>query len=151
MFLRAHTLTSILMFLWKLSFGFTTPKTVSQHQTNKDSLFQLKVVDLHIHSARGWEKKSTHIKTQLNTYNMSAQSLQLCPTLHDPMDHSLPDSSVHGILQGKNTGVGCHALLQGIFLTQVLNPWHLLRCRQILYCWKWKWKSFSHVQLFAKP
>ena len=26
---------------------------------------------------------------------------------------------------GKNTGVGCHALLQGIFLTQALNP-HLL-------------------------
>ena len=26
---------------------------------------------------------------------------------------------------GKNTGVGCHALLQGIFLTQGLNP-HLL-------------------------
>ena len=26
----------------------------------------------------------------------------------------------------KNTGVGCHALLQGIFLTQGLNP-HLLR------------------------
>ena len=32
---------------------------------------------------------------------------------------------------GKNTGVGCHALLQGIFLTQALNP-HLLHCRQIL-------------------
>ena len=26
---------------------------------------------------------------------------------------------------GKNTGVGCHALLQGIFLTQGLNPWLL--------------------------
>ena len=37
---------------------------------------------------------------------------------------------------GKNTGVGYHALLQGIFLTQGLNPhllW-LLHCRQILYC-----------------
>jgi len=33
---------------------------------------------------------------------------------------------------GKNTGVGCHFLLQGIFLTQVLNP-GLLHCRQILY------------------
>ena len=35
---------------------------------------------------------------------------------------------------GKNTGVGCHALLQGIFLTQGSNP-GLLHCRQILYCW----------------
>ena len=32
----------------------------------------------------------------------------------------------------KNTGVGCHFLLQGIFPTQGLNP-HLLLGRQILY------------------
>ena len=35
----------------------------------------------------------------------------------------------------KNTGVGCHALLQGIFLTQGSNP-HVLRflhCRRIFY------------------
>ena len=31
----------------------------------------------------------------------------------------------------KNTGVGCHFLLQGIFLTQESNP-SLLHCRQIL-------------------
>ena len=30
---------------------------------------------------------------------MSAKSLQLCPTLCDPMDHSPPGSCVHGILQ----------------------------------------------------
>ena len=33
---------------------------------------------------------------------------------------------------GKNTGVSSHFLLQGIFLTQGLNP-GLLHCRQILY------------------
>ena len=33
---------------------------------------------------------------------------------------------------GQNTGVGCHALLQGIFPTQGSNP-GLLHCRQILY------------------
>ena len=32
---------------------------------------------------------------------------------------------------GKNTGVSCHFLLQGIFLTQGLNL-RLLHCRQIL-------------------
>ena len=38
---------------------------------------------------------------------------------------------------GKNTGVGCHALLQGIFLTQGLNLGllGLWPCRQILYHW----------------
>ena len=33
---------------------------------------------------------------------------------------------------GKNTGVGCHFPLQGIFLTQRLNT-GLLHCRQIIY------------------
>ena len=33
---------------------------------------------------------------------------------------------------GKNTGVGCHCLLQGIFLTQRLNP-GLPHCRQMPY------------------
>ena len=43
----------------------------------------------------------------------------------DPIDCSLPGSSLHGVFSGKNTGVGCHFLLQGIFLDQRLNP-HLL-------------------------
>ena len=38
---------------------------------------------------------------------------------------------------GKNTGVGCHFLLQGIFLTQGLNL-RLLLGRQILYRWATK-------------
>ena len=42
----------------------------------------------------------------------------------DPMDYSLHGSSVHDF-PGKNTGVGCHFLLQGIFPTQGWN-WHLL-------------------------
>ena len=59
---------------------------------------------------------------------------QLCLTLCDPMDYSLPGSSVHGDSPGKNPGVGCHALLQGIFPTQRSNlgllhrrwtPYHL--------------------------
>ena len=39
-----------------------------------------------------------------------------------PIDCSLPGSSVHGDSPGKNTGVSCHALFQGIFPTQVSNP-----------------------------
>ena len=39
-------------------------------------------------------------------------------TLCDLMDCSLPSSSVHGDSPGKNTGVGCHAILQGIVPTQ---------------------------------
>ena len=57
---------------------------------------------------------------------------QSCPTLCNPMDYSLPGSSVYGDSPEKNTGVGCHALLQGIFKTQGSSP-GLLRCRQVLY------------------
>ena len=56
---------------------------------------------------------------------------QSCPTLCDlrllcPQDFS-----------GKNTGMGCQFLLQGIFPTQGSNPCllRLLHWRQILYCW----------------
>ena len=48
---------------------------------------------------------------------------QSCLTLCDPVDCSPPGSSVHGDSPGKNTGVGCHALLQGIFPTQRMNPY----------------------------
>ena len=47
---------------------------------------------------------------------------QSCPTLCDPMDCSPPGFSVHETSSGKNIGVGCHALLQGIFLTQGYSP-----------------------------
>ena len=50
-----------------------------------------------------------------------AKLLQSCLTPCDHMDWSLPGSSVHAILQAR-IGVGCHVLLQGIFLTQGLNP-----------------------------
>ena len=43
---------------------------------------------------------------------------QLCPTLFDPIDCSPLGSSVHGDSPGKNTGMGCHVFLQGIFPTQ---------------------------------
>ena len=56
---------------------------------------------------------------------------QSCLTLCNPTDCSLPGSSVHRDSPGKNTGVGCHALLQGIFPAQG-RFWTLMHCRQIL-------------------
>ena len=57
---------------------------------------------------------------------------QSSPTLCDPLDCSPPGTSVHGDSLGKNTGVSCHVLLQGIFPIQGLNP-GLLHCRWIFY------------------
>ena len=47
----------------------------------------------------------------INTDDVLCLVAQLCLTLCDLMDCSLPISSVHGNSPGKNTGVGCHALL----------------------------------------
>ena len=49
-----------------------------------------------------------------------------------PHCYSPPGSSVHWDSPGKNTRVGCHALLQGISQTQGWNP-GLLHCGGILY------------------
>ena len=45
-------------------------------------------------------------------------SLQSCLTLCNPMGCNPPGSSVHGDSPGKKSGVGFHALLQGVFLIQ---------------------------------
>ena len=53
-------------------------------------------------------------------WSVHAKSLQSCLTLCDPMDCNLPGSSLcPWDSPGKNTGAGCHALLQGVFWTQV--------------------------------
>ena len=56
---------------------------------------------------------------------------QSCPTLCSPMDCSPTRLLCPWDFPGKHTGVGCHFLLQEIFLTQELNP-GLPHCRQTL-------------------
>ena len=68
----------------------------------------------------------------ISCITISVLVAQSSPTLCDPMDCSLPGTSVCGIFPGKNTGMGSHSLLQGIFLTQGSNP-GLPHCRQICY------------------
>ena len=55
-------------------------------------------------------------------YLIILQLLSCIQLFWDPMDCSLLGPSVHGIFPGKNTRVGCHFLLQGIFPTQGANP-----------------------------
>ena len=45
-----------------------------------------------------------------------------CPTLYDPMDWSPPALLCPWNSLGKNTGVGFHFLLQGIFPTRGIEP-----------------------------
>ena len=68
------------------------------------------------------EKESTF---EDNTFHQiaaaAAKSLQLCPTFCNPMDYSLPGSSVHEILQARILEWVTISSFRGIFLTQGSN------------------------------
>ena len=69
-----------------------------------------------------WKARNISALNQ-SRVNASAQALQFCLSLYEPME---PPGLLHPWdSPGKNTGVGCSAFLQGIFLTQGLNL-HLL-------------------------
>ena len=72
-----------------------------------------------------------------------AKLLQSCATFWDSKDCGLPGSSVPGGSPGKNTEVGCHTLLQGIFPTQGSNP-------RLLCLLHWQVRS-SPLVLPGKP
>ena len=85
-----------------------------------------------------------HFLFQCTKVKSESEVTQSCPTLSDPMDCSLPGSSIHGISRQeywsgvpspfpKNTGMGSNSLLQGIFQSQESNL-GLLHCKQVLYC-----------------
>ena len=88
------------------------------------------------------EKRETSytVSGSINWYNhygeqyaaAAAKSLQLCPTLCDPIDGSLPCSPIPGILQART-----------------------LEWVAIFFCNAWKWKvkvkSLSHIWLLATP
>ena len=70
---------------------------------------------------------------------------QSCPTLCDPMGYIQPIRLLcPWDFPGKNTGVGCHFLLQGIFPTQGSNP-------HFLYLLHWQTDSLSLHHLEAPP
>ena len=61
-----------------------------------------------------WGHKESDLTQWLNwtEIHIVAKSLQSCPTLCDPIDGSPPGSPVSWDSPGKNSGVGCHFLLQ---------------------------------------
>ena len=59
--------------------------------------------------------------TENTVFVIIVKLLRRAQVFCDPVDCSPSGSSVHGIFPGKSTGVGCHFLLQGIFLAQGSN------------------------------
>ena len=83
---------------------------------------------------------------------------QSCRTLSDPMDYSLPGSSIHGIFQAKSTGVGCHCLLRLRSLSRAIvarlpplptSPTCQTHARSFPFLSSVQ--SLSRVRLFATP
>ena len=91
----------------------------------------------------------THRQMTSPGINMHAKLLQSYLTLCYPVECSPPGSSVHGDSPGKNTGVSCYALLQGIFPAQGSNP-GLLHCRRILYSLSHQESPYIELCILAK-
>ena len=76
-----------------------------------------------------------HLKMLYYGMCCCVESLSQVWVFCDPMDCSLPSSSVCGDSPGKNTGVGCHALPSSRRSFQTRHQTlGLPHCRQILYC-----------------
>ena len=74
-----------------------------------------------------------HYKPTVGDLKVKALVIQSYPTLCDPMDFMQPTRLLCPCNSpGKNTGVGCHCLLQGLFPSQGQNT-VLRQCRQTLY------------------
>ena len=80
------------------------------------------------HPKNSWKFSTYDIFVRTMYQECACMHAQSCPALCGSMDCSLPVSSNHGIFPGKNAGVDCHYLLQGIFLTEGSNPCLLLLC-----------------------
>ena len=79
------------------------------------------------------ERKQSMRSKYLDYLKVKVLVAQLCLILCDPMDCEAQGLLCPWNSPGKNTGVGCHSLLQGIFPSQG-SSLGLRHYRQILYC-----------------
>ena len=109
--------------------------------SNKDILYSIRNYIQYLvinYNGTEFEKEKSWIifctpETLYYKSTMKVLVTQLCPTLCNPIDCTQPSRLLcPWDSPGKNTEVGSHSFLQGIFMTQGSNP-DLLHCRQILY------------------
>ena len=71
--------------------------------------------------SEGCSGNKRHLLQALQSAFVVVYPLSHVQLFWEPINCSLPGSSVQGMSLSKNAGVGCHVLLQGIFPTQGLN------------------------------
>ena len=73
-----------------------------------------------------------HFLLQCMKVKSESEVTQSCPTLSDPMDCSLPGSSVHGIFQARVLKWGAIAFSERSVYMYIFAWWNLMKC--ILPC-----------------
>ena len=105
--------------LWESPGVLVLVRFLQKNRTNRVCVSRCRHVDI---------KLCVYIYISTSLCSLHWLFAQSCPTLCDPTGCNVKGTSVHGDSPGKSTGVGCHALLQGILPTQGLNP-GILHCR----------------------
>ena len=103
------------------------------------------IMHIHEHLVMYWqnvvhrrrERQTTSVFLPWEPHESESEVAQSCPTLCDPMDCSLPGSSVYGIHQARILEWITVPFSRGIFPTQRLNP-DLPHWRWIIYIWATK-------------
>ena len=97
-----------------------------------------------------WRNGSLHVVSEVTNEGAYISALHIESESRSVLPNSLRPQELQPArllclwdFPGKNTGVGCHFLLQGSFLTQGLNP-GLLHCRLILYWLSYQGKPQTH-------
>ena len=103
-----------------------------------------------------------HFLLQYMRVKSESEVAQSCPTLSDPMDCSLPGSSIHGIFQARVlewgaiafSGIDVYTLL---FLKWITNKDLLYSARNTAYCYVGAWMGgefggeWIHVYVWLSP
>ena len=98
-----------------------TLKSLLQHHSSKASILRCSG-SFKVQLSHPYMNTSKTVALTRRTFVHFPVCMHAKSPLCDPTDCSLPGASVHRYFPGQNTGVGCHALLQGIFPTQGSNP-----------------------------
>ena len=108
-----------------------TLKSLLQHHNSKTSIFRLSAF-FTVQLSHPYVTTGKTIALTRRIFAAAAKSLQLCPTLCDPIDSSPPGSPIPGILQSR--------ILEWVAIS-FSNAWK----------WKVKVESLSRVRLLATP